>query len=81
MNSRKAPNRRARTQRVSPPRTVTAPSECSRNVTIGKLSDEVLLEIFRYYLDASPRFWPRLVHICRKWRHVVLTFQRGLHLR
>jgi hypothetical protein len=50
-------------------------------VTIGKLSDEVLLNIFHYYLDASPRLWPRLTHICRKWRHVVLASQRILRLR
>ena len=48
---------------------------------ILKLSDDVLLKIFRYYLDASPRFWPRLVHTCRKWRHFVFTFQQALHLR
>ncbi|KAH9042824.1 hypothetical protein EDB84DRAFT_897053 [Lactarius hengduanensis] len=53
----------------------------SRQVTIGELSDEVLLEIFRHYLDASPRFWPRLVHICRKWRHIVFSSQQTLHLR
>jgi hypothetical protein len=41
----------------------------------------VLLNIFRYYLDASPRFWPRLVHICRKWRRIVFASQRHLHLR
>ncbi|KAH9066855.1 hypothetical protein EDB87DRAFT_1588593 [Lactarius vividus] len=48
---------------------------------IEKLSDQVLLSIFRYYLDASPRFWPRLVHICRKWRQIVFASQRALHLR
>ena len=46
-----------------------------------RLSDDVLLIIFRYYLDASPRLWPRLVHICRKWRHIVFTSQQVLHLR
>ncbi|KAH9052272.1 hypothetical protein EDB87DRAFT_1835939, partial [Lactarius vividus] len=52
-----------------------------RQVTIGKLSNEVLLNIFRHYLDASPQFWPRLVHICRKWRHIVFASQQALHLR
>jgi hypothetical protein len=42
---------------------------------------EVLLNIFRYYLDSSPRFWPRLVHICRKWRRIVFASQRALRLR
>ena len=41
----------------------------------------MLLNIFRYYVDASPRSWPRLVHICRKWRHIVFTSQQALHLR
>ena len=50
-------------------------------VTIKKLSDEVLLDIFRYYLDASPRSWPCLVHICRKWRRIVSASQPALHLR
>ena len=58
-----------------------APLAHALQVTIGKLSDEVLLNIFRYYLDASPRFWPRLVHICRRWRRIVYLFQQALHLR
>ena len=34
----------------------------SLTVTIGGLSEEVLLNIFCYYLDTSPRLWPRLAH-------------------
>jgi hypothetical protein len=41
----------------------------------------VLLEIFRFYLDASPRFWPTLVLICHKWRCIVFASQQDLHLR
>ena len=41
----------------------------------------MLLNIFRHYLDASPHLWSRLVHICRKWRHIVFTSQQALHLR
>ena len=48
---------------------------------IGRLSDDVLLKIFRYYLDEYPRFWPTLVHICRKWRRIVFSSQHALHLR
>jgi hypothetical protein len=48
---------------------------------IEKLSDKALLNIFRYYLDASPRSWPRLAHICRKWRRILFASQRALHLR
>ena len=50
-------------------------------MAIGNLSDEVLLNIFRCYLDTSPQFWPRLVHICRKWRRIVFASQQALHLR
>jgi hypothetical protein len=50
-------------------------------VTIGKLSNKVLLKIFRYHLDVSPRLWPRLVHICCRWRRIVLASQRALHLQ
>ena len=53
----------------------------SQQATIDKLSKEVLLEIFRYYLDAYPRFWPRLVHICHKWRCIIFASPRALHLR
>ena len=53
----------------------------SQQVTIGKLSDKVLLKIITFYLDVSPRFWPRHVHICRRWRRIVFASQRALHLR
>jgi hypothetical protein len=53
----------------------------SRQATIGSLSDQVLLKIFRYYLDASPRFWPRLLHICPRWRRIVFVSSRALPIR
>jgi hypothetical protein len=56
-------------------------SSLSRQATVGKLSDEVLLNIFRYYLGAASRFWPRIVHICRRWRRIVFVSQRALDLR
>ncbi|KAH9073607.1 hypothetical protein EDB83DRAFT_84673 [Lactarius deliciosus] len=75
------PSRRQFQAATTPP----SAAEWPGNVTIRKLSlelsDEVLLNIFRHYLDASPQFWPRLVHICRKWRHIVFASQRALHLR
>jgi hypothetical protein len=49
--------------------------------TTVRLSDDVLLKIFHYYLDPSPRFWPRLVRVCRHWRHIVFASQQALHLR
>lgn len=48
---------------------------------IGKLSNKMLLKIFRYHIDASPRLWPKLVHVCRRWRRIVLASQRALHLQ
>jgi hypothetical protein len=41
----------------------------------------MLLNIFHYYLDTSPQLWPRLTHICHKWRHIIFASQRALHLR
>lgn len=48
---------------------------------IGKLSDNILLTTFRYYLNSSPRNWPRLVHICCRWWHIVFASQCSLHLQ
>ena len=53
----------------------------SRQVTIQSVPNEVLLNTFRYFLDVSPRDWPRLVHICRKWRYIAFASQRVLRLR
>ncbi|KAH9020824.1 hypothetical protein EDB84DRAFT_1581002 [Lactarius hengduanensis] len=81
--SRRHLNKRARVRYVSPPQPVTTPSEspASGRVTIGELSDDALLNIFCYYLDVFPQHWPRLVHICHRWRRNVLASQRTLHLR
>ena len=48
---------------------------------IGKLSDKVHLGIFYYILDVSPGYWPRLVHICHRWRRIVFVSQQSLHLQ
>src|SRR6266702_2016642 len=45
------------------------------------LSDDILLIIFRHYLDASAPFWIRLAHVCRSWRQIIFTSPLGLHLR
>ena len=45
------------------------------------LSDDILLDIFRQYLDATPRLWPILTHVCRRWRQVILRSPLGLTLR
>ena len=32
-------------------------------------------------LDVSPGYWPRLVHICRRWRYIVFASQKALHVQ
>ena len=60
---------------------------CPR-VTINKLPDEVLLEIFEIYMACPllPRShkegaWHTLVHVCQRWRHVVFGSPCRLDLR
>ncbi|KAH8983196.1 hypothetical protein EDB92DRAFT_1607170 [Lactarius akahatsu] len=53
----------------------------SRRVTIGALSSDILLIIFRHYLSDSPPFWVRLAHVCRRWRQVIFLSPLGLRLR
>ena len=45
------------------------------------LCDVILLNIFRQYLDATPRLWPILAHVCRRWQQVILRSTVGLQLR
>ena len=61
-----------------------------RCVTIGTLPDDVLLEIFDFYLDdfeieakesEEIDAWFTLVHVCQQWRYVVITSPRRLNLR
>ena len=56
-------------------------------VTIDKLPDEVLLEIFEIYMAHPPPppsreedAWHTLVHVCRRWRCVVFGSLRRLNL-
>ncbi|KAH9026664.1 hypothetical protein EDB83DRAFT_2555265, partial [Lactarius deliciosus] len=81
----RCPKSPKRSRHVLLPRSITSPSKYSRKVSIGRLSDEVLLNVFCHYMDqdmdASPRFWLRLVQICHKWRRIVFASQRALHLR
>ncbi|KAH9010359.1 hypothetical protein EDB83DRAFT_427032 [Lactarius deliciosus] len=51
-----------------------------QQVKIGMLSD-VLLNIFRHYLDATPQAWPTLTYVCRRWRQIMHTSPLGLNLR
>ena len=57
-------------------------------MTINKLPDEVLIEIFDLYVAyplPPPSYkedtWHTLVHVCRRWRYVVFGSPRRLDLR
>ena len=43
------------------------------------LSDDILLNVFR--MAATPRIWPILVWVCRRWRQIVFASPLGLKLR
>ena len=45
------------------------------------LPDDVLLSIFRLCLEASPKSWPELAHVCQAWRQIILNSPLGLDLR
>ena len=57
-------------------------------MTIDTLPDDALLEIFAYYLLEDRKLyveytetWHTLVHVCRRWRHIVLETPRRVNLR
>jgi len=53
-------------------------------VPINMLPDEALLEIFNFYVndeEARLDVWHTLVHVCRRWRYVVLRSPNRLDLR
>jgi hypothetical protein len=54
---------------------------CSQQLTTEKLSDDILLYIFRRCLDVTPRLWPTLAWVSHRWRQIVLTSPLGLNLR
>ena len=47
------------------------------------LPDDILLEIFHFYLDENKQIeaWYTLAHVCQRWRCIVLAFPRRLNLR
>jgi hypothetical protein len=78
------------------PLTRESTDQLYRKLTIGALPSDVLLDIFKFHLhllphpyyfltfsDASPNLnaWHILIHVCRRWRHVVLGSPRSLDLR
>ena len=57
---------------------------------IGILPDDILLEIFHFYVDVKRQLyegkarveaWQALVHVCRRWRNLVFRSPRRLNLR
>ena len=53
---------------------------------INMLPEEVLLEVFDFYVDPTRRYdrveaWCTLVHVCRKWRNIVLDSPLCLKLQ
>jgi hypothetical protein len=50
-------------------------------VTIDLLPDVALLEIFDFHVKEHKRAWYTLVHVCRKWRNVILGSPRRLDQR
>ncbi|KAI9436096.1 hypothetical protein F5148DRAFT_30347 [Russula earlei] len=57
-------------------------------VTINTLTDDVLVEIFHFYVIVDSSYWiirtnawHTLVHVCQRWRHVVFASPRRLNLR
>ena len=68
------------------PATVADPCDVGR-VTIDMLPDVALLEIFDCYVnqareqEGNIQAWHSLVHVCRKWRTIVLGSPRRLDLR
>ena len=58
-----------------------------RQVTIITLPDDVLLKIFKFFVDEihshdeTSENWCTLVHICRRWRNLAFTSPRHLNLQ
>jgi hypothetical protein len=57
-------------------------------IRIDILPDDVLLEIFDFYMDMSPLYegktgeeaWQSLAHVCRRWRGLVFGSPSRLNL-
>ena len=43
--------------------------------------EDILLNVFRHFLAATPRIWPILSWVCRRWRQIVIASPLGLNLR
>ena len=65
-------------------------AQLHRQLTIGMLTDDVLLEVFKIYVDERHvdywdyrHFdkWHTLVHVCRRWRNLVFISPRHLNVQ
>jgi hypothetical protein len=58
-----------------------------QQVTIGSLPDDVLLVVFEFYQvvpnkdKTFPCHWQKLVHVCQRWRYIILESPIRLNLR
>jgi len=52
-------------------------------VMIDILPEDILLEIFCFYVDKNKEIevWYTLAHVCQRWRYIVSAFPRRLNLR
>jgi hypothetical protein len=66
---------------------ITELSGTGRWVSVNILPDDVLLEIFDFYVILPEEYrdyvdaWHKLVHVCQRWRYVVFNSPRRLDLR
>ena len=44
-------------------------------------SEDILMNVFRHFMAATPRIWPILSWVCRRWRQIVFASPLGLNLR
>ena len=63
-------------------------AKLQQQVTIGTLPDDVLLKIFKRFVDEmygrydeTSEEWRTLVHICRRWRNLTFASPRHLNLQ
>ncbi|KAI9507756.1 hypothetical protein F5148DRAFT_1284834 [Russula earlei] len=69
-------------RRLLPP--TTTDRSIADRVTIEVLPDNVLVEIFDLYVNhrnAPVNEWHTLIHVCRRWRHLIFVSPRRLGLQ
>ena len=46
-----------------------------------EMSEDILMNIFRHSLGATPRIWPTLASVCQRWRQIIFSSPLGLNIR